>query len=327
MSEINITVEGSNETSFDCGSNSRAVDECGTLEIHTKLHTEHAQGWYKELIFENFKVGFGFLNAKRQSIINFNFKGQTIEMIFVLKGSFVIDILDAEHTYNFEPNKHNILFYTNSSGRTILERGDVYIFLVNLSPHFFGQFLPNENEFIDFVALMQKSRMGQFQKYNCPITPKLGFLIHEIIDSNWQGHYRKMHINARVLELLLLQLDQFKSDAETKIRKGLTKNEEEKIYRAQEYILKHYKRPLTLQSLSQKVGTNEFTLKKGFKSIFGTTVFRYITDLKMDRAKNLLIERQLTVGQVSEIVGYKNPQHFSTAFKKKYGITPGKMRS
>jgi len=72
--------------------------------------------------------------------------------------------------------------------------------------------------------------------------------------------------------------------------------------------------------------TNEFTLKKGFKEVFGTTVFGFWNELKMQESKNLLLEHKLTVAEVSEKIGYKNPQHFSTAFKQYFGISPSRLK-
>ncbi|MEL6535368.1 MAG: AraC family transcriptional regulator, partial [Bacteroidota bacterium] len=68
-------------------------------------------------------------------------------------------------------------------------------------------------------------------------------------------------------------------------------------------------------------------LKKGFKTLFGNTVFGYWHVQKMDYARNLLLDDAITVADVAEQVGYKNPQHFSTAFKRHYGVSPGKVKA
>ena len=46
----------------------------------------------------------------------------------------------------------------------------------------------------------------------------------------------------------------------------------------------------------------------------------------MERAQAMLVEEGMTVAEVSERVGYKNPQHFSTAFKRKYGYPPKALK-
>jgi AraC-like DNA-binding protein len=67
---------------------------------------------------------------------------------------------------------------------------------------------------------------------------------------------------------------------------------------------------------------NEFKLKKGFKEIFGNTVFGYLVDLKMEYAKEKLVQKKVSISEISDEIGFQHPQHFSQAFKKKYGYFP-----
>jgi len=106
----------------------------------------------------------------------------------------------------------------------------------------------------------------------------------------------------------------------------LKKADVEKMYQAKEFILKNLSTPCSLINIAQQVGTNEFTLKKGFKEVFGTTVFGFWNDVKMQEAKRLLLENKMNVSEVSEQIGYKNPQHFSTAFKKYFGTSPSQLK-
>ena len=66
-------------------------------------------------------------------------------------------------------------------------------------------------------------------------------------------------------------------------------------------------------------------LKKSFKELFGIPVIEYLYNLKMEHARKMLYEQGMYVSEVSSIVGYKNPNHFSTAFKRKFGVKPSKV--
>lgn len=79
---------------------------------------------------------------------------------------------------------------------------------------------------------------------------------------------------------------------------------------------------MTYIILSTIAGLNTSKLKQDFKSIYATTIFKYITNLKMQKAKSLILDKNLSISQASFEVGYKNPQHFTVAFKKKFGILP-----
>lgn len=64
------------------------------------------------------------------------------------------------------------------------------------------------------------------------------------------------------------------------------------------------------------------TLRRGFIELFGTTVFRYLTDKRMESAEQLLRQGNITVAEVASVVGYSHQGRFAEAFKRRFGITP-----
>ena len=74
--------------------------------------------------------------------------------------------------------------------------------------------------------------------------------------------------------------------------------------------------------LSRIAGINEFKLKRGFKEVFGQTVFGYLNDERMDLAKSDLLEKQKSITEIAFELGFSSVQHFSNAFKKKFGVSP-----
>ena len=84
---------------------------------------------------------------------------------------------------------------------------------------------------------------------------------------------------------------------------------------------------MSIKELSKKIGVNEFVLKKEFKRVFDKTIFEYATEIRMNKAKELLTQSKKPIYEISEIIGYKNPTHFTAAFKKIEGTTPKKYRT
>ena len=74
------------------------------------------------------------------------------------------------------------------------------------------------------------------------------------------------------------------------------------------------------------VGTNECTLKNGFKKLFGATVFAYLFDYRMGMARNYLLDTDKTIQEIAELVGYDYHSHFATAFRRKFGLSPREYR-
>lgn len=79
--------------------------------------------------------------------------------------------------------------------------------------------------------------------------------------------------------------------------------------------------PGLLEQMNQ-AGTNDYKLKIGFRQVFGTTVFGYLRNQRMEQARQLLLEKQMNVSEVAQTVGYTSFSRFSTAFKHYFGITP-----
>lgn len=82
----------------------------------------------------------------------------------------------------------------------------------------------------------------------------------------------------------------------------------------------------SLHELAAMVGTNECTLKKGFKQEFGTTVFQYLFDFRMDLAVHYLLDTSLPIADIGVKLGYDYQSHFCTAFKRKHGVSPMEFR-
>ena len=63
-----------------------------------------------------------------------------------------------------------------------------------------------------------------------------------------------------------------------------------------------------------------------FKKVFGKSIFEFIAEQRMDHAMQLLQEHGLTITEVARTVGYKNPNLFSAAFMRRYGVKPCELK-
>lgn len=100
----------------------------------------------------------------------------------------------------------------------------------------------------------------------------------------------------------------------------------DKMHELQEIIVSRYWDMLSLHDLAKMVGTNECTLKKAFKLVFGTTVFQYLFDYRMGLAVRYLLDSNLPIAEIGIRLGYDYQSHFCTAFKRKYGMSPMEYR-
>lgn len=150
-------------------------------------------------------------------------------------------------------------------------------------------------------------------------------VLEALLNHSYTDSLENIYINAQTQMLLLYSLECMVGDRDVEqFQCKFLANEldREKIIKAREVLLQHIGEPLTIKELSRKVAINECYLKKGFKELFGTTVFDFYQSQRMEHARYLLYEKGLSVTEVSVMLGYSSISHFSTAFKKHTGLKP-----
>jgi AraC-like DNA-binding protein len=149
-------------------------------------------------------------------------------------------------------------------------------------------------------------------------------VLEGLLNHNYSDSLENIYVNAQTQMLLLYSLDGMEEKEIDVINCKFLANEadREKVLKAREILIQHIGEPITIKELSRKIAMNECYLKKGFKEMFGTTIFDFYQSQRMEHAKFLLYEKGLTVTEVSVLLGYSSISHFSTAFKKHTGLKP-----
>uniref|UniRef100_UPI00398A70FD helix-turn-helix transcriptional regulator n=2 Tax=Bacillus haynesii TaxID=1925021 RepID=UPI00398A70FD len=105
------------------------------------------------------------------------------------------------------------------------------------------------------------------------------------------------------------------------------KNRQQKrlVEQVLEMIHQHYMNDISLESCADQAGTNSYTLSKAFKQVTGINFIDYVTRLRIEKAKELLLETNKKIHDVSEEVGYRH-SYFNRIFKKQVGVPPSRYR-
>ena len=98
------------------------------------------------------------------------------------------------------------------------------------------------------------------------------------------------------------------------------------IYQVEQYILLHYNEDLTLNTLADLVYLNPNYLSNMFAQVTGCTLNKYIKQIRMEKAQELLLNTNMKVTDVSQAVGYPNTSYFCKSFQKLFGTTPERFR-
>jgi AraC family transcriptional regulator len=173
------------------------------------------------------------------------------------------------------------------------------------------------DEILNFKHTSSFSRM-------MPLCKKTKMVLEALLNHSYSDSLENIYINAQTQMLLLYSMECMIGSTGVSFASKFLANEadREKIAKAREILLLHISEPLTIKALSRKVAINECYLKKGFKEMYGTTIFDFFQSQRMEHAKYLLYEKRVSVTDVSSLLGYSSISHFSTAFKKHTGLKP-----
>ena len=106
-------------------------------------------------------------------------------------------------------------------------------------------------------------------------------------------------------------------------KKYISKGQTEKISLAHKYMIEHYKdKNFDYEALCNQTGLSYSYFKELFIAKYKLPPVKYLTALRINYAKNLLITSRYTVSEISEMCGFENVYYFSTVFKKHTGVSP-----
>jgi AraC family transcriptional regulator, transcriptional activator of the genes for pyochelin and ferripyochelin receptors len=153
-------------------------------------------------------------------------------------------------------------------------------------------------------------------------TPEMQVILQQILNCPYQDWMRQFYLESKALELLILWLDQAAERDKLPASCNLSRSDVDRVHQAKEILMQHLENPPSLLELARKVGLNDYKLKRGFRQLYGTTVFGYLHTQRMEKARTLLTNHQMKITDVAHAVGYASLPSFSSAFRKQFGVSP-----
>lgn len=92
-------------------------------------------------------------------------------------------------------------------------------------------------------------------------------------------------------------------------------------------VEREYADELSLDGIARRVASSRRQLQRAYSEIGGTTFREHLTQVRMDRAAELLGHRGMTVREVAQRVGYRQPAQFAKAFRRHLGVAPSDYRA
>ncbi len=165
-------------------------------------------------------------------------------------------------------------------------------------------------------------------RQHLPLRAEMSLAANALLGCELEGALLKSYAEAKALELLTLTLQAIIEDEQGLLRpeRGLSSRDIDCINEARQILDSNFVAPPTIGDLARQVGVNEAKLMHAFKQVFGQTIFDYTQGLRMDEAKRLLETTEKSITEIAFDVGYEYSSNFTTAFKRRFFITPSVAR-
>ncbi|MEH6308366.1 AraC family transcriptional regulator [Olivibacter sp. CPCC 100613] len=249
----------------------------------------------------------------------------SLNMYFSLQGISSAKPLSSGQEYYVETNQHILGYMPNFEGDYSLRGNRVETFGICMQESYFQRLVATDLPCLErFWNEVHAGREADISRVPMPITRQQRAVISEVLDCPYSGQMRKLYLESKVTELFFLQAQQAESMPEDRYL-SIKPADIERLHAVKLFVQKHLFEPLTLKQISREIGLNDFKLKKGFKQLFGCTVFEYLTQCRMEYARQILMDTRSTITEVAYTLGYTDPYNFSKAFRRYFGYLPSQL--
>jgi YesN/AraC family two-component response regulator len=143
--------------------------------------------------------------------------------------------------------------------------------------------------------------------------------------ANYDGEKEYINVTAGIkVAELFVALAERSVKAIKNLGQDTTNNFEIYCARIDKYIEKNYMYPITMTTISQLLVKHENYISRMYKGVRGITVMQHLRNVRMEKAKQLLVTGKYSVSKVAKMVGYPDEKYFITTFRKIENISPGK---
>ncbi|QHT70653.1 helix-turn-helix transcriptional regulator [Rhodocytophaga rosea] len=320
--------------------NSQLANKFFLAESNNQNLIEHTQTlalpfgnlFSKEWYFDGIRMGYSDWVFSRPIDMRWHYdiKVDLVTFQLNLHGALIIEDKET-HASFLLPDHHHNLFYSNpgvnSSGLLKNNNGRVSLFMVQFTKDNFLSLTQGANEALDrFSESVMVGKPAVLSPRNLPLEASFKNVMHNILNCGYTAGIKKMYLLSKTIEFLVLQAEACNAALIPAYKSLKSAYDKECMVYAKEYLLKNLEVPPSISQLSKIVGINEYKLKRGFKEMFNNTVFGYVAEARLEIAKNDLLETDKKVIEIASDLGYSSLQHFSHAFKKKFGFSPNTLR-
>ncbi|WP_282038558.1 helix-turn-helix domain-containing protein [Saccharicrinis aurantiacus] len=200
---------------------------------------------------------------------------------------------------------------------TFSARSNIQSMAFKFSKAALSKIMPEAIELLD--ALFENNEP---KAYHTGLSGELSKILQELFYYENSGYGRIPLVMSKGLELLPALLQTLKKQLDKDELNGLHIDDYNRLLEIKKYLLANLNSKINIEDIAEQFGISLSKLKRDFKSLFDTTIYKYYTHAKMDEAHRRLRTGKYSVTEVAYDLGYQNSSKFSLMFKQVKGINP-----
>ncbi len=156
---------------------------------------------------------------------------------------------------------------------------------------------------------------------------KIASFIENLNSIEGSGAVKSLSIEGQLNLILAMQIAEHSKYVNNEVLSDvLSRSEMKKIHKAADYIVDNISQYITINTLSKMFSLSPKKLQSGFKVLYSKSVNEYIRQVRLEIARDLIKNTDLSISEIVYNVGYKSRSYFSKIFYKKYAILPTEYR-
>ncbi len=267
------------------------------------------------------------LNYEFRENVNLKYKiaHPVLNFGFILSGSYIHRVKITkliEQKFIGSDGTSGIVYFPSPEGELIIPgQTPVHVVHIHLSVPFFHSIFCHEKECVPKgLKPILHGTLDQPYAFLTGMSLKVRSALTRLIKPPSPGVPTSLSYQGIALCLIAEQIARANSCSSN--QEKIRCDNQRQLIRARDLLIRDLVSPPNLKQLAKKTGLNINKLQKGFNLLYGVSVNKYLQQCRMKEANRLFHETEMNVSQIASEVGYTNASHFSTAYKKHFGILP-----
>lgn len=272
------------------------------------------------IVIEHDLYGQLLRSEKRREHLKVDLLPHTIMLVCALDGK-----ISVKPSFRNEP----VEIHANEASMVVFPREPWYIEVMHNNAQF-ALFVMSLQKLHDILSVkFDQKKVGNAPAFDyralpdlIPFSPAMQTQIKQIFQNTMEHPFREIFQKAKFLELFSTLMNQAFHAPVEECPFVISMEIEEKLADVRRSINQNLDQLPDIDNLAIDSAMPKSMLQKGFRYVYGKTIHSYYQDLRMDQAMAMLESGQYLVKEIAYKLGYQNPSHFISAFKKRFGSTP-----